>query len=142
VIAALARRPTLAGGFGRRLARAAEVGIWGALVVLVALGVALPEESLSVVLGAAGGLAAALIVLRPVVAIPLLLIAVPFGSRASADPGASDTTALSVGAVEAVAAGLAVAWLAKSVRERRVDLRGGVLVGALASMALACVSGG
>jgi O-antigen ligase len=134
VISALVRRPTQAqpGAVGSRLGRVAEIGMWAALVGLVALLVALPEEPLWAVLAAAGGVAGVLIMLRPLLALALLLVAVPFGSR-----GAADTTSggVALGAVEALVAVLAVAWLAQGVRQRRLNLRSGALVGALASMA-------
>ena len=135
MISALARRPTHEGLGESYLRRIAEIGLWGGLALVVALAVGLPEEVQWVVLGAAGAAALVLIVLRPLVAVPLLLLAIPFGSRAVSDPGSGGESTFSLGAVEALAALLAMAWLAQSVRLRRLHLRGGALVGALACMA-------
>lgn len=135
MISALARRPTHAGLGEHRLTRIAEIGLWCGLAVLVALAIGLPEEAQWVVLGAAGATAVVLIVLRPLLAVPLLLVAVPFGSRSVSDAGSGGDTSFSLGAVEALAALLALAWLARGVRQRRLNLRGGALVGALTCMA-------
>jgi O-antigen ligase len=137
VIAALARRPTQAqsAAVGSRVAQALEIGVWAALVGVVALAVALPEELSWVVLGALGAVAGVLVLVRPLVALPLLLLAIPFGSRGGADTSSTGETTFALGAVEGLAAVLALAWLARAVRQRQLTLRGGALVGALACMA-------
>lgn len=131
MIAALARARPLA-----PLPRAVEASAWALVVLVIALGVALPEEASWVVAGGIGLLGTLLILVQPVVAIPLLLFAVPFGTlaRVSGDTSGGDST-VSVGAVEALAAVFALAWLARGVGRRQLNLRGGAVVGALATMA-------
>jgi putative inorganic carbon (HCO3(-)) transporter len=104
-------------------------------VVGIGLAIGLPEQSLDVVLGVAavGTLLVALI--QPIVALPLLLLAVPFGGLTRGASG--DTTPdLTFGAAEVLVALLAVAWLAQGVRRRRVN----VAAGAIVILALAVVS--
>jgi putative inorganic carbon (hco3(-)) transporter len=139
VISALTRRPTQARDVGSRVTRIAEIGGWGALAFVVAFAVALPEEPLWVVLGAAAGVAIVAIVLRPMLGLPLLLVAVPFGTLARVSGDSTSDTTVSLGAVEAVAAMFAIAWLGQGVRQHRVNLRGGALVGALGTMAALAV---
>jgi O-antigen ligase len=113
------------------------------LVIVVGLGVAiaLPDEAQTAALGTVAGSAAVLALIQPLVAVPLLLLAVPFGSRAAAaDPSATSTDP-TIGAAELLVALLALAWLARGVRRRELSLySGGLVVGLVAMVALAGLS--
>jgi len=129
--------------FDVRVARGATASVarlvgWG--VVLVALGVAIavPDQLQDSLLVAVGGSAAVLALIQPIVAVLLLLVAVPFGSRASTTDTSSDP---SIGVAEVVVALLAVAWLARGVRRREVHIpTGGIVVAILGMVALAGLS--
>jgi O-antigen ligase len=106
---ALAARPGLASLVG-----------WAAALFAVAVGVSVPE-SWQVVLGAIGVVAAVGAFIQPLVALPFLLFAVPFGGLTRTATGA-ETTDLSLGATEVIVALLGAAWLARGVRQRRISL--------------------
>jgi putative inorganic carbon (HCO3(-)) transporter len=113
-----------------------------AVMAVVGLGVAVgvPEQSLDVVLGAAAVGAAVLALIQPIVALPLLLFAVPFGglTRGSSGDTSSD---LSFGAAEILVALLTATWLAQGVRRRHLNIRAGaIVVTALAMVSLATFS--
>jgi O-antigen ligase len=113
-----------------------------AVLVVVGLGVAVgvPEQSLDVVLGVAAVAAAVLALIQPIVALPLLLFAVPFGglTRSSSGDTSSD---LSFGAAELLVALLTATWLARGVRRRQLNIRAGaIVVIALAMVSLATFS--
>jgi O-antigen ligase len=113
-----------------------------AVLVVVGLGVAVgvPEQSLDVVLGVAAVAAAVLALIQPIVALPLLLFAVPFGglTRSSSGDTSSD---LSFGAAELLVALLTASWLARGVRRRQLNIRAGaIVVIALAMVSLATFS--
>jgi putative inorganic carbon (HCO3(-)) transporter len=86
-------------------------------------------EPLHLAMAVAGVMAGTLVLLRPVLAIPMLLFAVPFGSLAEVEAGN-----LSISATEPLVALLAVAWLARGVAEHRISLRGGPLVFAICAL--------
>jgi O-antigen ligase len=105
--------------------------------------IALPEQLLDVVLVVAGIGAVVLALIQPVVAVPLLLFAVPFGGLTRGSQTASGETSsdLSLGAAEVLVALLTVAWLARGVRRRRLNVRAGpIVVAALGMVALATIS--
>jgi O-antigen ligase len=125
------------------LRRVASVGVWA--VVLVAIGVALavPDQIEVSALGAVAVAATILTFIQPLFGLPLVLLAVPFGSRASAPDPTSTSTDPTVGAAELVIALLTVAWLARGVRRREINIQAGAIVVAiLAMVALAGVSVG
>jgi putative inorganic carbon (hco3(-)) transporter len=121
-------------------ARAIRGGLlWAALVVSIGAAVALPEPFV-VLLGAAGLGALVVSLIQPLVSLPLLLLAVPFGGLARG--GSGDTTSdLSFGAAEILVAVLGAAWCLRGVRTRNLQLRAGVVVvAALAVVTLAALS--
>ena len=116
----------------------------GVLVVLIVVGLGLavgvPEQSLDVILGVAAIATAVLALIQPIVALPLLLFAVPFGglTRSSSGDTSSD---LSFGAAEILVALLTATWLARGVRRRQVNVRAGaIVVVTLAMVSLATFS--
>ncbi len=123
------------------LRRAALVGVWIAVVVAIGVAIALPDQTEDSLLGVVAVAATILTFIQPLVGLPLVLLAVPFGSRASAADPTSTSTDPSVGAAELVIALLTVAWLARGVRRREINLQAGAIVVAiLAMVALAGVS--
>jgi O-antigen ligase len=113
-----------------------------AVLVVVGLGVAVgvPEQSLDVVLGVAAVAAAVLALIQPIVALPLLLFAVPFGGLTRSSSGDTSTD-LSFGAAELLVALLTASWLARGVRRRQLNIRAGaIVVIALAMVSLATFS--
>ena len=109
--------------------------------VLIALGVmatgvaiALPQQSVDAVLGVLAVGAVIVAFIQPLVAVPLLLFAVPFGGLAR---GSTDDTSssLSFGAAELLVALLALAWLAQGVRRHEIRVRGRALVLMIVAMA-------
>lgn len=82
----------------------------------------------------AGAAATILVVIWPIVGLPLLLFAVPFGGLARSSSGDASTD-LSFGAAELVVALLAAAWLARGVRLRRINVRPGAVVIAVVGVA-------
>jgi putative inorganic carbon (HCO3(-)) transporter len=119
-------------------ARALGRGVLIALAVVgLGLAVALPEQSLEVVLGGAAIAALVLALIQPIVALPLLLFAVPFGGLARGSSG--DTSSdLSFGAAELLVALLAATWLARGVRRRQLTVRGGAIVAV--TLAMVCLA--
>src|SRR5205807_1516750 len=91
-------------------------------------------------LGVAAVAAVIASLIQPLVALPLLLIAVPFGGIARASSG--DTSSdLSFGAAELLVALMTLAWLARAVRRRELTIRaGGIVVAILAMVVLAALS--
>jgi O-antigen ligase len=114
---------------------------WAALLLLLAAGVALPEWWM-VLLGAIGIIAAVAAFVQPLVAIPLLMFAVPFGGIARSTTTTGEEAAdLSVGPTEVIVALLGVAWLARSVSRRRVSVwLGPPILAVLAMVGLALLS--
>lgn len=103
------------------------IATWTLVVLALGVAVALPEQPLDLVLGALASAAAVLALIQPLVALPLLLFAVPFGGLARGSSGDSSTD-LSFGAAEIVVALLTLAWLARGVRRHAVNVRGGAIV--------------
>ena len=122
-------------------ARPLTIGLWTAAILAIGIALAVPEQTQDTLLGVAalGALIGSLI--QPLVALALLLLAVPFGSRATAT---SDTaTDRSLGAAELAIALLTAAWLAYGVRRRAINIRpGAIVVAALGMAALAGLSVG
>jgi len=97
-------------------------------------GIAVPEPQDAVlgVLGLGAGVAA---FINPLVALPLLLFAVPFGGLTRGGASTTSTTSdLSFGAAELLVALLVAAWLARAVRQRSLQLRSGAIPVALVAM--------
>ena len=116
------------------------IAIWTLLVIALGVAVALPEQPQDLVLGALASAAAVLSLIQPLVALPLLLFAVPFGGLARGSSGDSSTD-LSFGAAEIVVALLTLAWLARGVRRHELNVRAGaIVVATLAMIALALFS--
>jgi O-antigen ligase len=115
---------------------AARIVLLSVIVVGLGVAIALPDETQTAALGTVAGGAAVLALIQPLVALPLLLVAVPFGSRASAADTSTATTSSdpTIGAAELVVALLVLAWLARGVRRRELNLHSGALVVALLSM--------
>jgi putative inorganic carbon (HCO3(-)) transporter len=110
------------------------------LVLAVGVAVALPEQPQDLVLGALASAAVVLALIQPLVALPLLLFAVPFGGLARGSSGDSSTD-LSFGAAELVVALLTLAWLARGVRRHELNVRAGaIVVATLAMIGLALFS--
>jgi O-antigen ligase len=115
------------------------VVLWATAIVGLGLAIALPSSQ-DVIFGAAGSAAAVLALIQPLVALPLLLFAVPFGglARGSSGDGASD---LSFGAAELLVALLGAAWLARGVLRHQLRIRAGaIVVTTLAMITLALLS--
>ena len=121
------------------LRRAALVGLWALVIAAVGVGVALPEEFAQAALGTLAVGAAILTFIQPLVGLLLVLVVVPFGTRASAsDTSAGASTDASVGAAEMVVALLVLAWLARGIRRRELNIQtGAIVVAILAMVALA-----
>jgi putative inorganic carbon (hco3(-)) transporter len=118
-----------------------RLGLWAVVIGGLGLAISLPEPQVAV-LGALGAAAAVLALVQPLVALPLLLVAVPFGGLTRGASGET-TSDLSFGAAEVLAALLGAAWLARGVRRRELNLHfGAVLVAATAMVVLALFSVG
>jgi putative inorganic carbon (hco3(-)) transporter len=117
--------------------RVIRTALVGALIVAAGVAVALPETTDVVVLGVAGLAALVLALVQPLVGLPLLLFAVPFGglTRGSSGDSSSD---LSFGAAEILVALLGVTWFAYSVRRRELNVRSGALV--VTTLAISCLA--
>jgi O-antigen ligase len=114
--------------------------VWAVLIVLLGLAIAIPDQSVDAFLAVGGAAAAIGALIQPLVALPLLLFAIPFGTRTSTT---DTTTEPTIGAAELLVALLAVAWLARGVRRRELQLPAGALVVAILGMvALAGLSVG
>src|SRR5215467_10748520 len=91
---------------GNPLRGIAQVAAWAALIVVVGVAVALPDQFADALLGTVAVGATILTFIQPIVGLLVVLFVVPFGTRASA----ADTTATatssepSVGAAELVVA--------------------------------------
>jgi hypothetical protein len=110
------------------------------LLLLIAAGVALPESWL-VVVGGIGVIVAVAAFIQPLVALPLLLFAVPFGGLARSTTGADASSELTVGAAEAVVALLGAAWLARAITRRQISVwLGPPVLAVLGMVALALLS--
>ena len=105
--------------------------VWAAAALSLGVAIALPEEAQTAALGALAAAAAILAFVQPLVALLLLLVAIPFGSR----PSTSDTTGEpTIGAAELVVALLVLAWLARGVRRRELTVQAGALVVSILGM--------
>ena len=105
--------------------------LWAAVIVALGVAVALPQESQDALIGVVAVGAAVLAFIQPVVALPLLLLAVPFGSR----PSTSDTSGeATIGAAELLVALLTLAWLARGVRRRELNVHTGAFAVAILAM--------
>jgi putative inorganic carbon (HCO3(-)) transporter len=124
-------RQSVAGGAGR-------IALWTLVVVALGVAVALPEQTQDALLVAGAGGAAVLALIQPLVALPLLLFAIPFGSRASTTDTTGEAT---IGSAELLVALLTFAWFARGVRRRELNLRAdGLAVALLAMVTLAALS--
>jgi O-antigen ligase len=139
-VAAPARPASPVGSGGR----AWSVIGWTLVVLALGIAVVLPEPLITI-----GAVVAVAIVvatfIQPLVAVPLLLFAVPFGGllRSAGGDAAEGTSDLAFGAAELIIALLMAAWLAHAVRRRELHVRSGPVVFALLGMtALALVSVG
>jgi len=113
------------------------IALWAIALAAIGAAVSVPE-SWQVVLGSIAVVAAVLTFIQPLVAIPLLLFAVPFGGLARTTDDPAD---LSVGAAELLVALLGAAWLARGVRQRRITFwLGAPVVAILAMVGLALLS--
>jgi putative inorganic carbon (hco3(-)) transporter len=121
-------------------ARPLRIGAWVAAIGALGVAIALPEQSQDAALGAAAGAATVAAVIQPLVAVPLLLFAVPFGGLTRSTSG--DTSSdLSFGAAELLVALLTMTWLARGVRRREINVRaGGVVLAALGMVGLTALS--
>jgi O-antigen ligase len=100
----------------------------------------LPAQLSDAALAAAGVAAVVAALIQPLVALPLLLVAVPLGGLARGASGDSSTE-LSFGAAEVLVALLAIVWVAGGVRRHQIDIRpSGILAATLAMVCLAAFS--
>jgi O-antigen ligase len=104
-----------------------RTAIWAAVLLGIAAVIAILDP-FYVPLAALAGVLAVVIVVHPLVAVPLLLFAVPFGGLARPDAAESD---LAAGPTEVLVAFLALAWLADGVRQQRIRMRDGAIVVAI-----------
>jgi O-antigen ligase len=113
---------------------------WVAGILGVGVAIALPEQPVDVALGALGVAAIVASLIQPIIALPLLLVAVPFGGLARGSSG--DTSSdLSFGAAELLVALMTLTWLARAVRRRELTFRaGGIVVALVAMVAVAAFS--
>jgi putative inorganic carbon (HCO3(-)) transporter len=124
----------------RRAPSILAIAAWVLVVLALGVAVALPEQPQDLVLGVLASAAAILAFIQPLVALPLLLFAVPFGGLARGSSGDSSTD-LSFGAAEIVVALLTLAWLARGVRRHELNVRAGaIVVATLAMIGLALFS--
>jgi O-antigen ligase len=113
-----------------------NAALWALVIVGIGLAVALPDP---IQLGA-GAVGLAVLVaafIHPLAVLPLILLAVPFGSilRAAPDPTVeTQTTELAIGATELLVGVLGAAWLARGVRRRELDIRASAPVAALLAL--------
>jgi putative inorganic carbon (HCO3(-)) transporter len=116
---------------------AARSASWAIVLLALGIAIALPDQSEEAALGVIGAGAAIFALVQPLAALPLLLLAVPFGSRSSTDT-TSDPT---IGAAELLVALLTLAWVARGVRWRELHIQAGALVVTILGMvALAAMS--
>jgi O-antigen ligase len=108
------------------------------VIVVAALGVLIALlEPQDAVIAAAASIAVVLALIQPLVALPLLLVAVPFGGLTRASSGDASTD-LSFGAAELLVALLGTAWVARGVRRHELNLRSGAIV--LTTLAMICLA--
>ena len=121
--------------------RPLRIGLWVAVIAALGVAVAMPEQLQDAVLGAAAGAALIAALIQPLVVLPLLLFAVPFGGLTRSSGADAASTDLSFGAAELLVALLTLTWLARGVRRREIDVRfGAVALAALAMVGLAAFS--
>jgi putative inorganic carbon (HCO3(-)) transporter len=126
------------GAVAQQAARPLKIGVWAVAIAALGLLIALPDQSADAVLAVGAVAAFVLALVQPLVALPLLLLAIPFGSRTASGDTASD---VSIGAADLLVALLTVAWLARGVRNRQLNLRAGwIVVIAVAMAGLAAFS--
>src|SRR5260370_27480569 len=122
-------------GLRDNAAGAARMALWACAIVAAGIAISVPEQTLDVFLGTAALAAVVLSFIRPLVALPLLLLAVPFGGIARGSSG--DTSSdLSFGAAELLVALLTLAWLARGIRSRELSVPAGGIVVAVPGMAI------
>jgi O-antigen ligase len=128
------------GAVSYQAARPLKTVAWAAAILITGVALALPEQLFDVALGVLGVAAIVASLIQPIVAIPLLIIAVPFGGLARSSSG--DTSSdLSFGPAELLVALMTLAWLARAVRRRELTIRaGGVVVAILAMVSLSAFS--
>jgi len=113
---------------------------WVAAILTVGIALAIPEQVFDVALGTLAGAALVASLIHPIVAVPLLLIAVPFGGIARGSSGDTPTD-LSFGAAEVLVALMTLAWLMRAVRRRELTIAAsGSVVAILAMGGLAALS--
>jgi O-antigen ligase len=112
----------------------------GAGILVIGIAIALPEQTIDTLLGIGAAGAVVITFIQPVAALPLLLVAVPFGGIARSSSG-DNATDLSFGAAELLVALLTAAWLARAVRRHELGLHTGwIVVTVFAMVALAGLS--
>src|SRR5205823_3928377 len=121
-----AARPGRPASVGRPAPRIAAIVAWALVILLFGLAVALPDP-FDLAIGTAGAVAAVAALVQPLVALPLLLFAVPFGGLARGSSGDSSTD-LSFGAAEILVALLGAVWLARGVRRHALSVHAGAVV--------------
>jgi len=122
-----------------RLDKPVRVGAWTVVILGLGIAIALPEQSQDAALGVVAAGTTVLAFIQPIVALPLLLLAIPFGSRTST----TDTTTAepTIGAAELLVALLTLAWLARGARRHDIRLQSNwLVVSILAMVALAGLS--
>jgi O-antigen ligase len=112
-----------------------STALWALAALGIGLAVALPEP-IQLIVGAIGLAAVLAAFIQPLAVVPLLLMAVPFGSvlRGAPDGSEVQTTELAIGATEILVGVLAAAWLARGVRRRQIDIRAAAPVIALVAL--------
>src|SRR3981081_3198963 len=86
-------------GLGHNAQLATRKALWAVAILVAGIAIAIPEQVFDVTLGAAATAAIVASLIQPIVTLPLLLIAVPFGGIARGSSG--DTSSdLSFGAAE------------------------------------------
>lgn len=126
--------------------RALTILGWGLVALLLGVAVAVPEPLIAIA-SVLGMVVTVATLVEPLVAVPLLLLAVPFGTlgrgAASDASGRASSTDLAVGGAEIVAALLVMGWLLWGIRLQRIRLRVGIIVACVMGMAaLAALSTG
>jgi putative inorganic carbon (hco3(-)) transporter len=120
--------------------RPLRISLWAAAIVALGFVVAVPEQIQDAALAVAAGAALIAALIQPLVVLPLLLLAVPFGGLARGSSGDTPSD-LSFGAAELLVALLALTWLARGVGRRAINVRvGAVALAALAMVGLAAFS--
>jgi O-antigen ligase len=109
--------------------------LWTLVIVGVAFAVALPDP-VQLGVGALGLLILIGGFIQPLVVLPLILFAVPFGSalRGAPDPTETETAQLAIGATEVLVGLLGAVWLARAVRQRELSIRASAPVAALLAL--------